>query len=77
MLTGTDAEVLELIAHSDSKIVGKPLSEIKFPKNAIIGGIIRDSDSIIAKGDTVINPDDKVVVFSLPDAIKDIEKFFK
>jgi len=77
MLTGTDAEVLELIAHTESKIVGKPLAEIKFPKNAIIGGIIRDNNSVIAKGDTIINPNDKVVVFSLPDAIKDIEKFFK
>ncbi len=77
MLTGTDAEVLELIAHVNSKIVGKPLSEIKFPSNAIIGGIIRDNNSIIAKGDTIINSNDKVVVFSLPDAIKDIEKFFK
>ena len=77
MLTGTDAEVLELIAHTNSKVVGKPLSEIKFPKNAIIGGIIRNNESIIAKGNTIINPYDKVVVFSLPEAIKDIEKFFK
>jgi len=77
MLTGTDAEVLELIAHTDSNIVGKPLSDIKFPKHAIIGGIIRNNNSVIAKGDTIINPNDKVVVFSLPDAIKDIEKFFK
>jgi len=77
MLTGTDAEVLELIAHHHSKVVGKPLADIKFPKNAIIGGIIRNNESIIAKGDTIINPQDKVVVFSLPEAIKDIEKFFK
>ena len=77
MLTGTDAEVLELIAHTDSKIVGEQLSKIKFPKNAIIGGIIRDEESIIAKGRTIIQPNDKVVVFSLPDAIKEIEKFFK
>ena len=77
MLTGTDAEVLELIAHHDSKVVGKPLAEIKFPKNAIIGGIIRNNESIIAKGNTIINANDKVVVFSLPEAIKDIEKFFK
>jgi len=77
MLTGTDAEVIEIIAHKDSKIIGKALSKIDFPKNAIIGGIIRNEESIIAKGSTVINVNDKVVVFSLPTAIKEIEKFFK
>ena len=76
MLTGTDAEVIEIIAHNDSKIIGKPLAEIKFPKNAIIGGIIRNDESIIAQGNTIINTNDKVVVFSLPIAIKEIEKFF-
>ena len=77
MLTGTDAEVIEIIAHNDSKVVGKPLSKINFPPNAIIGGIIRNEESIIAKGNTIINANDKVVVFSLPTAIKEIEKFFK
>ena len=77
MLTGTDAEVLELIAHKNSKVVGRPLSQIKFPKDAIIGGIMREEKSIIAKGDTIIYPNDKVVVFSLPSAIHKIEKLFK
>jgi len=76
MLTGTDAEVIELIAHEGSKVVNRPLKEIDFPKDAIIGGVIRGNESIIAKGDTVIIPGDKVVVFSLPSAIHKIEKLF-
>lgn len=76
-LTGTDAEVVEFVAHKDSKIVNVPLSKVAFPKNAIIGGVIKGNNSYIAKGDTVIEPGDKVVVFTLPQAIHKLEKFFK
>ena len=50
--------------------------EINFPEDAIVGGIIRGKSSFIAKGDTIIKPNDRVVVFALPSAISKIEKFF-
>ena len=43
---------------------------------AVIGGIIRGSDTIIAVGDTLIKPYDRVAVFALPGAVKKVEKFF-
>lgn len=75
-LTGTDAEVLEFVVHKNAKITKKELRDINFPENAIIGGIVRGEQSYIAKGDTKIMENDKVVVFSLPDAIHKVEKFF-
>ena len=48
-----------------------------FPRNAIIGGVIRGSDSFIAVGDTRIEPYDRVAVFALPDTVKEVDKFFK
>jgi trk system potassium uptake protein TrkA len=53
------------------------LKELDFPEDANIGGIIRDEDSIIATGETQIQANDKVVVFTMPSAIKKVEKFFK
>lgn len=76
-LTVSDAEVMELTAKKGSKITKAALKDIDFPDDANIGGIIRDDDSIIATGDTQILADDKVVVFTLPSAIKKVEKFFK
>lgn len=76
MLHDSDAEVLEFIAQEKSKIIRKPLAKIKFPKSAKIGGIIRDGKGYIAKGDTVIEPNDRVVVFAMPTIIKELEKFF-
>ncbi len=76
-LTGTDAEILEFVVHDNSKITKKPLKNMKFPKNAIIGGVIRKNKSFIATGSTTIKPQDKVVVFALPDAVGKLEDFFK
>jgi len=76
-LEGIDAEVLEYIAHSNSAITQKKVKDLHFPKEAIIGGVIRDGRSFIVVGDSQIKPNDKVVVFSLPDAIKKITKFFE
>jgi len=75
-LTGSDAEVLEFVVKPEAKVTAGPLKEINFPKDAIVGGIIRGKSSFIAKGDTIIKPNDRVVVFALPSAISKIEKFF-
>jgi trk system potassium uptake protein TrkA len=76
-LNGSDAEVLEFIANPDSVITKAPIKDLKFPKEAIIGGIIRGEESIIANANTKINPYDRVVVFALPHAVKEVDKFFK
>ena len=76
-MSGTDAEVLEYTAAPDSKITKGTLKDIDFPANAIIGGIIRGGDSFIAVGHTRIEAYDRVAVFALPDAVKDVDKMFK
>ena len=76
-VSGTDAEVLEYTAAPGSRITKKPLKDIEFPADAIIGGIIRGGDSFIAVGSTHIEAYDRVAVFALPDAVKEVDKFFK
>ena len=75
-LTGTDAEVLEYIVKPGSQITKGELKDLNFPKDAIVGGVIRGNSSFIAKGDTHIQPNDHVVVFALPSALSKLEKFF-
>jgi trk system potassium uptake protein len=76
-LTGTNAEALELVVHENSLITKKPLKDIKFPEEAIVGGIIRGNTSFIAKGDTMLMTNDKVIVFSLPNALTKVNKLFQ
>jgi trk system potassium uptake protein len=75
-LTGTDADVLEFVASPGSRVTRSPLRELNFPEDAIIGGVIRNNESIIAKGSTQIKDNDNVVVFALPSEVKKIEKYF-
>lgn len=76
-MSGTNAEVMEYIVAPGSKITSKPLKDIGFPENAVIGGIIRGNDSFIAVGSTLIEEYDRVAVFALPEAVKEVDKFFK
>lgn len=76
-MSGTNAEIIEFIVAPDSKITKAPLKDLDFPKNAIIGGVIRGSDSFIAVGDTKIQAYDRVAVFAMPDSVKEVDKWFK
>ncbi len=75
-LTGANAEVFEFVVQKRAKITKKALKDIDFPKDAIIGGVVRGNDSFIAVGDTIIQDNDRVVVFSLPSAFKTVDNFF-
>ena len=76
MMTGTDAEVIEYNVPENARITGGPLKLIDFPKDAIVGGGIRNYKPYIATGDTVIEANDKVVVFTLVSAFEKLNRFF-
>lgn len=69
-----NAEAFEAVAMETSDIVGRPLREIEFPEGAIVGAIVRGPAVIIPKGSTVIQPGDRVMIFALASAIKEVEK---
>jgi trk system potassium uptake protein TrkA len=75
-LSGINAEVLEFIAKPHSPITRSPIRKLNFPEGAIIGGIVRGDKSYIAVGDLQIQENDRVVVFSMPEAIHEVDGFF-
>ncbi len=76
-MTGTDAEVIEYTVVPGSAITKAPIKDIEFPRNAIIGGVIRRNEAIIAVGETVIEAYDRVAVFALPESIREIDRLFR
>lgn len=76
MLNNMNAELLEFIVSSSSKVCDKVIRDIDFPRSAIIGGVIRDGVGMIALGDFEIKSGDRIVVCSLPKSIKKVEKLF-
>lgn len=75
-LTGSQAEVLEFIVKPNSPATKVPVAELGFPADATIGGIVRADNVFLVDGTTQINAYDRVVVFSLPEAIGKIGRFF-
>ena len=75
-LSSMDAELLEFIVKPKSKICNKVIKKLNFPLSAIIGGVIRDGEGMLALGDFEIEAGDRVVVCCLPTSIKKVESFF-
>ena len=75
-LNNMNAEVLEFLISEESKVVGKKIKDLDFPRSAIIGGVIRDGVGKIALGDFIIKKGDRVLVCSLYNAINKVEKLF-
>lgn len=76
-LTFADADVAEFIVKSDSKITKHLIKDMGLPRGVTIGGLVRNGEGILVKGNTQILPGDHVMTFSLSKMIKHIEKFFK
>ena len=73
-IKGEQAEVLEAVAMETSDIVGKPLRKMAFPKGALVTGIIRENQIIIPSGESVIEPEDRIIIFAHRSAIPKVEK---
>ncbi|MCF6460315.1 Trk system potassium transporter TrkA [Clostridium sp. Cult3] len=77
LLLGGQGEVTEIIVSEDLPIVGKPISKLGLPKGIIIGAIVHDGEVIIPKGDTIIYPKDRIVVFSLTSDMPALKKMLR
>lgn len=73
-LKGEQAEVMEAVAMETSDIVDKPLRNISFPKGALVTCIIRQNEVIIPSGESIIEPEDRIVIFAQREAVAKIEK---
>jgi trk system potassium uptake protein len=75
-LPESDAETLEMAVTPESRVAGKTLRDAGFPAGSIVGAIVHGDEIIVPRGETVLHPDDRVVVFALPAAIPDLERLF-
>ncbi len=75
-LNGCEAEVLEFIVKPGSPITKGKIKHINFPREALVGGIVRGDKAMIATGNVEVKAYDRVVVFALPSAIGKVGSFF-
>ena len=67
------AEAIEAEALETSDIVNTPLSEVDFPPGAILGAIVREGEIIIPRGNTIILPHDRLIIFAMQQVVNRLE----
>jgi len=70
------SEVLELSVPPGSRVAGRSLAELHLPAGSIVGVNVRGDQVIVAGGADRLEVGDHVVVFSLPGASPEVERFF-
>ncbi|MCL2550451.1 MAG: Trk system potassium transporter TrkA [Methanimicrococcus sp.] len=76
-LPQAESEILEYLVTDKSKVLGRLLKDLHFPEDAIISMIVRGGEQIIPSGNLEILPDDRVIVFSKPEAYGRLNSLFK
>ncbi|HSL00347.1 MAG TPA: Trk system potassium transporter TrkA [Rubrobacteraceae bacterium] len=75
-LLESGAEMIELRVPENCRVAGRPLSEVGFPEGALVGALLRDGKVIIPTGREILMAGDDAVVFTVEDAVEDVEDLF-
>jgi trk system potassium uptake protein TrkA len=76
ILSFANANVAELVARPGSKVTRKAVKELHLPEDMTLGGLMRGNETLLVRGETQIQANDRVIVFCLDSAIRKIEDYF-
>jgi len=77
ILNRGEAQVIEYKVTDKSKLSDRPLKRIKFPKNSLVGAVVRNDKVLIPRGDFKIKPNDELILFTRTDAYSRLAKLLK
>ena len=75
-LLESGAEMIELRVPEGCRVAGRPLSEVGFPRGAIVGALLRNGNVVIPSGRETLRPGDDAVVFTVEGAVDEVERLF-
>lgn len=73
---GMGGAVIFVIIEPNSPATKCRIKEMGLPEDTIIGGIVRGDKVFIAVDNSMIQPYDRVVVFSMPESVSRVGYFF-
>ena len=76
-LSDGSAEVIEGEVSSSSELVGPTIEDLHLADGLRIGGILRNNEIIMPRGDTKIKEGDYVTIFATPSKIHEVEQLFR
>lgn len=75
-LLESGAEMIELRVPEGCRVAGRPLSEVGFPRGALVGALLRNGNVVIPSGRETLQPGDDAVVFTVEGAVDEVERLF-
>jgi trk system potassium uptake protein TrkA len=70
-------EIIEAEALETSPLLGAPLRDLQLPSGIRIGAIKRKGKVIIPSGSTEIRANDRIIIFSLAESVRNVEQYFR
>ena len=75
-LHGGKYSLVERMVDPASSMVGKALCDIKLPTECVLVAVIRNSDLLIPRGNTVLMADDKAIAITHEDQLQKLDDMF-
>jgi trk system potassium uptake protein TrkA len=73
MLEGDRYEILDITVRPESRLVRTPFRELPMT-GSVIGAIVRNGEAIFPHGDSMLEPNDRVIVFTESSRVPQVEK---
>ncbi|MEM9332294.1 MAG: Trk system potassium transporter TrkA [Pseudomonadota bacterium] len=71
------AEIVEAEALEASPLVGTPLRDLSLPQGVRIGMVAHEGTVSRPTGDTIIRPNDRIVMLALSEHVREVEQMFR
>jgi len=68
--------VAEINVTADSPVVGKAIKDLKLPSECVLTSIVRGSQIIFPKGESVLQAEDSIIALTTPENEKELKKVF-
>jgi trk system potassium uptake protein TrkA len=72
----SDIEIIETELKTHSPIVNSPIRKLDFPQECVLIAVIRDDKVFFPKGETVLQPKDKVFALAKHDSVDQLKEMF-
>lgn len=69
-----DGTIEQIIVSDDSQLIDKKLMDIRFPKNVLVGTIVRDETILIPDGKTMFKNGDRVTILGKKSDVEEVIK---
>ena len=77
LLEGAKAEAIEVVVQAGARVSGKKLMDAAQPRECLVCGYVRGSDTFVPNGHTVLEPGDRAIIIVKVKHSKNVLKYFQ